>query len=270
MTASWWPEVAALKYTPWYRWHPQLAIRYLPVVEWIKRLKRFDLFKKGRTLTILEVGSGGLGVTPYLKLPVTGLDVKFDPPFHPLLKRVVGKAEKLEFTDNSFDVVLSMDMLEHLPISHRQQAIAEMFRVAINSVVIGVPCGKSAAQFDRWLHQQYKNINRSEYQFLHEQVEYGVPTESEIKKAILKAAIKTGKSTSIHIVGNSNIGIRRFLMRGWLSRSLIVNFIFRKVFLLFIPWFRWAERPPYYRQLFFVTIEKSMSNEQKTKSRRHN
>lgn len=30
-------EITALKFTPWYRWHPKIVLRYLPVVEWMQR-----------------------------------------------------------------------------------------------------------------------------------------------------------------------------------------------------------------------------------------
>ena len=54
-------------------------------------------------------------------MPVTGVDLEFKPPFHPLLTKVVSRAEKLDFADKSFDVVISSDMLEHLPSSKREK-----------------------------------------------------------------------------------------------------------------------------------------------------
>jgi len=256
-------EIFALRFTPWYRWHPQIAMRYLPVVEVIGNLKRSDLgVRQGRTLSVLEVGSGGLGIGPYLKMPVTGVDKEFESPFHPLLKRVKGDAVDLKFSDNSFDVVISMDMLEHLPKQKRQAAVNEMIRVAKNLVVIGVPCGKEAEEHDRKmktrLPRPVKDGARNDdisFRFLDEQVEYGLPEEIDILHYIKAAAKELRKEIKVEIKGNMNLKLREFLMRGWMSKNILVNILFRKMFLLLIPVFRLLDKEPYYRKIFFIEIE---------------
>ena len=75
-----------------YRWHPEVALRYLPIV---KRIKQYKKELKKKELKILEVGSGSLGMAPYLKMPVTGLDVDFSGPKLSLLKPAQGKATKI-------------------------------------------------------------------------------------------------------------------------------------------------------------------------------
>lgn len=240
-------------WTPWYRWHPELALRYLPMVERINDIKRSDLsVRQGRTLSILEVGSGGLGIAPYLKMPVTGVDVEFKPPFHPWLTRVISKAEKLDFADKSFDAVISLDMLEHLPPSKREKAIFEMLRVAKSSVIVGVPCGASAAKHDMELRQEYLKIHKTEFPFLKEQVEYGLSDKTDIIAYINKAGKKLDKKIKLEVFGNENMTTRKFLMKGWMSSNLLMNIFFRKVLLPAIPLFRLIERPPYYRQIFYV------------------
>lgn len=238
-------ELAALKFTPWYRWHPQLAIRYLPVVEKIKENPK---------LRILEVGSGGLGIAPYLKRPVMGVDIKFEPPIHYQLKPIIGTATDLKFKDNSFDAVISMDMLEHLPKQKRQTAILEMLRVAKSMMVIGVPCGKEAEKHDRKIHDEYKKKHQKEFRFSKEQLIYGLPEETDILHYIKKSADQLGKKVKIRVEGNMNIKMREFLMSGWISDNWLTNVLFRKVFLLFIPLFRLLEKPPYYRKVFFIEI----------------
>lgn len=249
-------EIVALRWLPWYRWHPELALRYLPMVEYIKGKqtypKRPGLSGKGLALSILEVGSGGLGIAPYLKMQVTGVDVEFKPPFHPLLTRVVGKAEKLDFADKSFDIVISSDMLEHLPPSKREKAIFEMIRVAGVGAIIGVPCGSEASKHDEELRQEYLKIHNKEFPFLKEQVEYGLPDKTDIIRYIYKAGKELDRKINLEVLGNENMTTRKFLMRGWMSSSFMVNVFFRKILLSFIPLFRILERPPYYRQIFYV------------------
>ena len=261
-------EIAALRFTPWNRWHPQIAMRYLPVVEYIKHKqtyqevhqKRPGLFRKGQAFSVLEVGSGGLGIAPYLKMPVTGVDKEFEPPFHPLLKRVSGDATKLDFPNNSFDVVISMDMLEHLPKQKRQIAVIEMLGVAKSLAVIGVPCGREAGEHDREMKMRLPRSPRRPrnddkgFRFLDEQVEYGLPEEIDILHYIKVAAKDLGKRIEVEIKGNMNLKLREFLMRGWMSKNVLVNILFRKVFLLLIPVFRMLDKEPYYRKMFFVEI----------------
>jgi hypothetical protein len=231
-------------------------MRYLPVVEYIKHEQTYPerpgLSRKGLAFSVLEVGSGGLGIAPYLKMPVTGVDVEFKPPFHPLLTKVVGKAEKLDFADKSFDVVISSDMLEHLPKELREKAIFEMTRVSRLGVIIGVPCGAAAAEHDMELRGKYLKVNKKDFPFLKEQVEYGLPDKTDIITYINKATKKLDRKTKLTVSGNENMTTRKFLMRGWMSSDFLMNVFFRKILLPAIPLFRLLERPPYYRQIFYV------------------
>jgi ubiquinone/menaquinone biosynthesis C-methylase UbiE len=100
---------------------------------------------------LLDVGSGrGAFLWPlldaFLDLPVTAVD---------LIERRVADIEavrrggvdqvralqadatKLEFADNSFDVVTLLEVLEHIPATAR--ALAEVCRVARRAVVLSVP-----------------------------------------------------------------------------------------------------------------------------------
>ena len=211
-------------------------------------------------LRILEIGSGGLGIAPYLKMPVTGVDVEFKPPFHPLLTKVVGKAEKLDFADKSFDVVINSDMLEHLPHHKREKAIFEMIRVAKLSVIVGVPCDALAAEHDMELRHEYLKTHKTEFPFLKEQVEYGLPDKTDIIAYIENASKQLDRKIKLTVSGNENMTTRKFLMRGWMSSNFLVNVFFRKILLPFIPLLMLLERPPYYRKIFFVEITENGYN----------
>lgn len=248
-------DLTALKWTPWHRWHPQLAIRYLPVVEKIKEEGKGKKEKGEPFPKILEVGSGGLGIAPYLKQSITGVDLHFDPPIHPLLTPTIGDATKLKFPDSSFDIVVSLDMLEHLPENKRSQAIFEMIRVARGAVIIGVPCGQESEDQDQLLREEYRKRHGREFPFLKEQTEYGLPEEADIISSIESAARRYKKNVHIEQNGNERLDWRLFFMRRWMSNRMLANVIFRKLFLLFIPILRTFEKPPYYRQMFFCEIQ---------------
>lgn len=235
-----------------HRWHPEVALRYLPIVDNIRRINK--------KIKILEIGSGGLGIAPYLKRQITGVDQNFEKPFDPLLKRINASATHLPFGNNSFEVVLSVDMLEHMENKVRTLAIKEIFRVASNKVIIAVPCGKDAEEQDILLDQYYQKHFGERFHFLKEQIEFGLPEKKDIYDTIAKAAKYNKKKIRIRTVGNENLKLRMFLMKGWSSDDIVLNIIFRKLFILFVPVFRLFNQEPTYRQLFFVDIQNENSN----------
>src|SRR3989338_2288502 len=90
-----------------WRQHPEAALRYLPVVAEIKKSGLMDP-------NILEIGSGSLGIVPYLKKNIDGLDIDFSGPQTKMLKKIRGKADSIPFRKNSYDVSISVDVIEHL------------------------------------------------------------------------------------------------------------------------------------------------------------
>lgn len=237
---------------PFERWHPKVALRYLPIVAAIK--------KGGlKNPSILEVGSGSLGIAPYLKMPVTGVDQDFSGPTFPLLKKVVGKATAVPFPDKSFDFVVMVDVLEHLPPKERPKAIEEALRCAQREVFIAVPCGKLAWQQDQELDRYFRQVFGKPFPFLAEHLKYGLP-EKEAITAIIKTGVQDlNLRVEIKTFGSLNLSFRKFLMRGWMTKNKLVDFIFRKFFLLFIPIFRLINFEPTYRQLFFIKIKGSQT-----------
>jgi len=231
-----------------HRWHPEVAIRYLPIV---KQLKATSLSSG----SMLEVGSGWLGIAPYLGEQITGLDESFKDKKFPLLKQVNGSILKLPFKDNSFEAVICIDVLEHLSREKRQTAVNELLRVAKKQVFIGVPCGEDSLNQDILLDKKYKSIFKKQFHFLKDHLKYGLPEENEIMGLIKKAAEKHNKKITIKVKGNENLKLRKFLMQGFITKNPLINFIYRKAFLLLIPFFKLFDKPSYYRKLFFVRIK---------------
>src|SRR3989344_4902750 len=96
--------------------HPESALRYLPIVALLKE-------KKMENSKILEVGSGSLVITPYLKKQIDGVDVDFSGPRIPLLTKIKGSSLDLPFRKNTYDVVICVDTLEHIEHPSREIAI---------------------------------------------------------------------------------------------------------------------------------------------------
>lgn len=230
-----------------YRWHPKIALRYLPIA---------DLIKKScyEPYSILEVGSAGLGITPYLKKRVVGIDLEFQQPIHPNLIPVKASALNLPFSNSSFDAVISSDMIEHIEPKNRENTIEEIIRVAKHLACIAVPSGELAQKQDEWLNKYYKAKHETKYKFLSEQVTYGLPQSEYISQIIHKAANKLKKTIILEEKGNINLKLRTYLMKGWISNNKLINLIFRKILILGIPFMRKMNSEPTYRKIFIIKI----------------
>ena len=83
-------------------------------------------------------------------------------------------------------------------------------------------------------------------------MKYGLPEKEEILELIKRSKKKT--QIQVQVIGNENLALRYFLMKGWMTKNIFIDLIFRKVMLFLIPLFSLFNRPPYYRQIFFVKI----------------
>jgi hypothetical protein len=89
---------------------------------------------------------------------------------------------------------------------------------------------------------------------MQDHIKNGLPEKEWVFDTIQEQARKLGRRVEIKSIGNLNLNLRRFLMWGWITKSPVIDFIFRKVFLLFIPLIRRMNQEPTYRQIFFVRI----------------
>lgn len=230
-------------------WHPKLALRYLPVVKEITK----D-FKSGDS--VLEIGSGAIGIVPYLQKSVIGLDKDFSGKSHPLLKEVKGDALSLPFAGKSFDFVISVDVLEHLKSQDRQHALAEWLRVTKKKLILLFPEGEKAEKQDRELFTRFKSkkcLDRAEV-FFQEHLANGLPRIENVKtilEGVLKEKKRHGK---IAVSDNLNLVCRWFLMTGWMTNNFFVDLFFRKIMLFFIPVLRLFNQPPVYRKMVVVDL----------------
>ena len=162
--------------------------------------------------TLLDVGSGSLGITSLLPLgwDTTTLDANFED--YGAARRgalrphqVLGDVRELPFDDRAFDVVVAIDLLEHLPAEDRGRAIGEICRVARIHAVIACPAGVDALEADRRLAADLRARRRPVPEWLEEHLANGFPEPA----ALIAAAEPFGV---VRLFGNENIGAHERLV----------------------------------------------------------
>ncbi len=222
-------------------WTPDIALRYIPIVNDIK--KRSDIN------SILDVGSGSLGITPYLRKKVIGIDVNFRGPHTSLLKKVRGTANKLPFNKNIFDASVCVDTLEHIPKPKRKKVIMELLRVTDKLVYIVVPCGGISEKEDHIIFSRNKRLNNQIDPYLFEHIKYGIPSDKEIIEYI-------PKKHDIKVYGLTNIYLHRLVLWAQLTNNRLLKFVSSVIFILLLPIFLKFNVTPVYRKLFIIAIDK--------------
>lgn len=226
-------------FNDWFpNWSPDIALRYLPIAH--------DIRKTPDINTILDIGSGSLGITPYLKRRVTGVDLNFDGPSSILLKQIKGSANKLPFRNKSFDVSLCVDALEHIPKKFRQNVISELVRVTKKKIYIVVPCGIDSEREDKRFFNYLRIVNKWEDPYLGEHIKYHLPTEEEIIRYFPPYRTRKKELTNIYL--------HRLILRFQFSNKRIGRFISSVIFVLLVPIFLKINLQPTYRKLFIITI----------------
>lgn len=224
--------------------HPEAAIRYLPIVELLKK-------ENLQNSTILEIGSGSYGITPYLKKRVTGLDNDFSEPETKLLKQIKGTGKKLPFKNNEFEAVILSDVLEHIDRKDREETLREAVRVCSSAVIISGPFGNEAASQDRKLAEYSLKRLGVMHHFFKEHLEYGLPEIEEVE-SVLK---KMKKVRRVRVAGSYfNLKAREWLMRKFLAKTKLGYYFYLKGLMPAVPILRRMNNPPTYRTVILAEV----------------
>jgi SAM-dependent methyltransferase len=137
---------------------------------------------------LLDVGSGSEGVAGWISAAwtVTALDRSFDTPGAmpgpraAAARLVVGDARRLPFEDRAFDVVLALDVLEHLEPGDRHRVIDELIRTTRRRLIVACPTGKRALETDGRLRRGLERRDVAPAGWLVEHLQNGFPDASEL------------------------------------------------------------------------------------------
>jgi hypothetical protein len=216
------------------------AVRYFPI---LRVLKRHGLLQNG---TLLEVGSGPFGIGTFRKVPFTGCELAFSSEPNWPMTPLIASAADLPLADESFDIVLASDMLEHIPPDLREKVIREAIRVAKRLVIFGFPSGTSAHASDKALKEYYVSRNMQVPAWLEEHMEAAFPEPPLF-----------GDLPGWDLVqfGNESIRFHTMIMHWEMNKTFvrITSRLVRYAPWLLKPLLRLGDGAPFYRQIFVLS-----------------
>ena len=171
----------------------------------------------GKPFRLLEVGSNVINLFPDF-LSDTGVEVtrcdtvplaKPDPNFVHLKLGV-----PLPFEDGSFDAVVALEVLEHMPKDERPGFICDCLRVSSKCFVFSAPRGSaevSAAEVS--LHDLILRHYGARLPFLEEHKQFGLPKSDEIRPIV--------EATGLPWHGRENSPLDCWLSVSWLSHFIL-------------------------------------------------
>lgn len=170
----------------------------------------------------------------------------------------------LPFADKSFDVVVSLDVLEHVPRDDRGKFIAELFRVAREKVVFCAALGSSDHEkYARKMADLYRNKSHQVCLHLEEHIALGMPTSAELNNYL--------SDTNYLIIYENILGLSENIrvIRSWQTGlSLIDKFllipklIFNVLHTLYMETFIYkktiSETPTIKTNRFYIVMDKRL------------
>lgn len=168
--------------------------------------KLIDLLRKNKnkTFKILEVGANEHQLLEKF-LPddsITYLDIELPEKLlnHP--KYILGDATNMSFKDSEYDIVVALDVFEHIPIDKRDQFIKEINRVSKECFIVAAPFYSLEVQeAEKRLNELFKVVYNTDYRWLQEHIQNGLPILSKVETLLKNMNI----SYSIYEHGNLQI-----------------------------------------------------------------
>jgi len=166
----------------------------------------FDIFCRHKTVAklignqegeILDVGGGVKGLDRFVKNKVVVSNLKEGD--------ILADGRALPFADNSFSLVTSIDVLEHIPSWDREKFVNELKRVAKKRVILSFPLGtKTHIRAEKEL-KDFLEKKGEEVGYLEEHIANGLPTLKELEKIL--------KNHSFQIFFGENFRLNNFLFK---------------------------------------------------------
>lgn len=221
--------------------------------------------------TILDVGSGEECL---LEQFLPNFDITYLDPLlknDPSQKKICGDIFSAKFS-KKFDYIICIDTLEHISKNKREQFLKLMSDISIKGLIIAGPCSDKgdAVETDNWVNQSYQSSFGTDYKWLEEHFENGLPKLSFIENELHTLGWKTS------VTGNGHTPwLREFLpfivksvdFEHGLEKILELSDYFNKNL------YKYDHQSPCYRQVVIagkdqpkITFHKPLTDDEKSES----
>lgn len=152
--------------------------------------------------TILDVGSGTdclMGdFLPHLNISYVDPLIANTPTRPPYM--IGGDAFSPELNGRTFDCVVSIDALEHVPASQRESFIERLCALAEKAVIIAFPAADAgnAIETDLFINNVYKEAYGTDYRWLDEHLENGLPSLQDVLDILAAQGFETSVRQNGH------------------------------------------------------------------------
>ncbi len=207
---------------------------------------------------ILDVGSSGVGLSVYWqegRARFTDLDPVY-PAYRLSQSQVQATAEQLPFAAGAFEVVVSIDMLEHVPPTLRSAVIADMLRVTKRLFIVAMPVGPNAQAQDADVAKLYQERRGQSFKFVEEHILYGLPEVPAVCDWIKAGLLGLGRAGQITVRDNANLFFRSLAMRWYIEDQWG---LLQKTLMAAMPVLYRLNWGPCYRKFFVVTLDDGQS-----------
>lgn len=174
---------------------------------------------------------------------------------------IIYNGKKIPVKNESYDIVTSIDVLEHINSSDREEFVKELIRVAKELVVISAPLGTD-------FHLEYEKKTLEYYQkkgvklpFLEEHVAIGIPRPEQIEGFRKKYGGKT------YFAGDVRFTEKLFRIHNFEVKNKYLNFIvfflklkFNFLMNIFGYYFLVNKKQSNFTNRFYLVIDKTKSN----------
>lgn len=224
-----------------------------------KQINRFDRYsfavneikKMESNLSVLDMGAGGEGISYFSNLlekcEFFLFDIKKDA-FKGLRNKqaIIGDGCRLPFKDKAFDVVVSIDAVEHIPKFIRHSLYTELQRVCKKRLIITCPLQSKDGVFQG---RKYDVIFQHFYEQAHgtkepntaQHIASNHPTLDEINRELRNPVIRGYK--------NCDAWLKYMLFAG----KPIIRFFCGMLYYLF---WKKNDEPPYWGAIITLDLEK--------------